>query len=86
MKGLFFIALLFITANCFAQAKNNNASIYNVKLFGAVGNGVTNDTRAIQTAITACSANGGGIEVERWRLGLAGATRRSSFLPRRSAR
>ncbi|HIW35327.1 MAG TPA: right-handed parallel beta-helix repeat-containing protein, partial [Candidatus Paenibacillus intestinavium] len=33
---------------------------YDVKEFGAVGNGVTVDTRAIQNAIDACHAAGGG--------------------------
>lgn len=33
---------------------------YNVLNFGAVGDGITNDTAAIQAAIDACCANGGG--------------------------
>lgn len=41
----------------------NNASIgprYDVTQYGAVGNGVTDDTAAIQAAFTACYAGGGG--------------------------
>jgi len=35
-------------------------SIYNVKKFGAVGDAVTLDTKAIQSAVDACGAAGGG--------------------------
>lgn len=36
-------------------------AVYNVRLFGAVGDGVFDDTAAIQAAIAACAAAGGGI-------------------------
>jgi hypothetical protein len=36
------------------------AASYNVKDFGAAGNGLTNDTPAINRAIEKCSAGGGG--------------------------
>ncbi|MDQ7817393.1 MAG: glycosyl hydrolase family 28 protein [Melioribacteraceae bacterium] len=45
---------LFITATLSAQS-----NFYNVEDFGAVGDGVTLETNAIQRAINACSANGG---------------------------
>lgn len=34
--------------------------IYNILEYGAVGDGVTNDAKAIQAAVDACSQNGGG--------------------------
>jgi Glycosyl hydrolases family 28 len=39
---------------------NNGARIYNVRDFGAKGDSVTLDTTAIQTAINACTRDGGG--------------------------
>ena len=38
----------------------DSSAVFNVKAFGAVGNGVANDTVAIQAAITAASAGTGG--------------------------
>lgn len=44
-----------------ANAKNANIRVYNVEDYGAVHDGVTDDTTKIQAAINACFAAGGGI-------------------------
>jgi len=40
-------------------AKSENSGVFNVKDFGATGDGAANDTAAIQAAITAASVSGG---------------------------
>ncbi|NDP21033.1 MAG: hypothetical protein GZ091_08135 [Paludibacter sp.] len=56
MKKISLTALLIIiTITLFAQ------KTYNIKDFGAIGNGTSLDTKAINEAITQCSLEGGGI-------------------------
>jgi len=45
---------------CLLMAFTANAKVFNVKDFGALGNARTNDAKAIQKAINACAAAGGG--------------------------
>lgn len=48
------LTLVFFASSAKAQ------TVYDVKDFGALGNGITDDTKAIQTAIDQCTSAGGG--------------------------
>ena len=45
------------------QGKNGDMTTYNILAFGATGDGLTDDAAAIQRAIDACTAGGGGTVV-----------------------
>lgn len=52
---ILFVASFFLMINVFAQTNHE----ISVKDFGAKGDGVTLDTKAIQSAVDKCSADGG---------------------------
>ena len=56
--GLFFINIVIIAATAFGISPVQ--SPYNVRDFGAIGDGKTLDTNAIQDAVNACATNNGG--------------------------
>lgn len=68
MKILFFVIVnCAITITCYGQVQfptheiSFEEKIFDVKDFGAIGDSITMDTKAIQDAIDACTTDGGGL-------------------------
>lgn len=60
------LASLFIATSCQKAAQNKaQQAEYNVYAFGAIGDGITNDQKAIQKAIDACFPDGGIVVLEK---------------------
>jgi polygalacturonase len=64
ITGAFLTSILFIASNAHAQSppgsRKAGSETYDIRDFGAKGDGDTINTKAIQSAIDACTANGGG--------------------------
>lgn len=53
--------IILLACFCITMALHAQVKIYNIVEYGAVNNGITSNTSAIQKAINECSKNGGGL-------------------------
>jgi len=60
MNYLILMAGLFLLNGCETAERNNDTKTIDIRTFGAVGDGITLNTAAIQHAIDACATAGGG--------------------------
>ena len=60
MRRFFVLIVLLISSLTFVRAQLSSKTTYNVRDYGAIGDGKTPDTWAINQAIATCSAAGGG--------------------------
>ena len=65
MKQIMKITLLFVSVmvsrESLVNAELDEPKTFNIKRFGAIGDGVAMETEAVQRSINACHAFGGGI-------------------------